>query len=136
MKGILSVSENTARRSHWVAQLKSGLKTEWDAEITHEVPGSMMSWESIKGSQVKTRGTIWFTQCPLNRGTVVSLSMDYDIPGGVLTEWATMLTGEDPDSLAITNLHRLKAYLETGEIPTIDGQSSGREEDVPPPLKH
>jgi hypothetical protein len=54
--------------------------------------------------------------------------MNYSIPGGKLTEWTTLFSGEDPDTLTITNLKRLKAFLETGEIPTTKGQTSGRKE--------
>jgi len=53
--------------------------------------------------------------------------MTYHVPGGRLTELAGQAAGEDPYSLTLTNLRRLKAYLETGEIPTIEGQPSGRD---------
>jgi uncharacterized membrane protein len=60
--------------------------------------------------------------------------MDYSVPGGKLTEFLTFFSGESPDILILTNLHRLKAFLETGEIPTTEGQSSGRE--IEQDLKH
>ena len=56
------------------------------------------------------------------------MNMDYSVPGGKITELIAKMRGEDPDSLAIINLKRLKAFLETGEIATIEGQPSGREE--------
>ena len=137
MKDLKEVQILSKKKSHWVIQLKSGLKVEWDAEITAEKPGEMISWQSLKGSAIETMGSVWFSPAPGTRGTVVSLYLDFKIPGGKLAELATLMTGESPQALAFTNLRRLKAYLETGEIPTIQGQSSGREEDqVEPEMKN
>lgn len=127
MKGIQTVRVDSPVRSHWVVQLKSGTKIEWDAEIFDEIPGIMISWQSLPQSEVVTSGSIWFSKAPRGKGTIVNLAMDYDLPNGKDTELSTLFAGEDPDSLALTNLHRLKAYLETGEVPTTEGQSSGRE---------
>jgi hypothetical protein len=62
--------------------------------------------------------------------------MAYSVPGGKLTELVTLMSGESPQVLTLTNLRRLKALMETGEIATVEGQPSGREEDLPPSLKH
>lgn len=136
MKDIKDIRIISAKKSHWTVALKSGLKAEWDAEITAERVNEMIAWKSLKGSEVETSGSVWFSPAPGDRGTVVSLIMDYSVPGGKLTELLTKITGEDPDSLAFINLRRLKAYLETGEIPTTEGQSSGREEKEETQLKH
>lgn len=127
MDGIERVDVLSERRSRWVAQPKAGLQPEWEAEITQDLPGRMIAWESVEGS-VDTTGEVWFSEASGQRGTVVSLSMDYAVPGGKLTELAAMLIGQDPETVTRKNLHRLKAYLETGEIPTIQGQPNGRNE--------
>lgn len=129
MKDIKAVDVLSVKLSHWVVQLDSGLAAEWDAEITSERKNEMIAWRSIDSSAVKTSGAVWFTAAPQNRGSVVSLLLNYKVPGGKLTELITKLNSEDPDSLAQINLRRLKAHMETGEIATIFGQSSGRDED-------
>ena len=136
MKDLKKVKILSPKKSHWSVELKSGLKAEWDAEITAERTNEMISWKSLEGSQIETSGTIFFSPAPAGLGTVVSLTLDYKIPGGKATEVLTKLVGEDPDSLAFTNLRRLKAFLEVGEIATIEGQSSGRGEDKETTLKH
>ncbi len=136
MKDIKDIRIISPKKSHWTVELKSGLKAEWDAEITAERVNEMIAWKSTKSSEVETSGSVWFSPAPGGRGTVVSLLMDYSVPGGKLTELLTKITGEDPDSLAFINLRRLKAYLETGEIPTVEGQSSGREEIEETQFKH
>jgi len=128
MKDIAQVEVLSAEESHWMVKLQSGASVEWNAAITDERPGAMIAWRSLEGSEVDTEGAVWFSKAPANLGTEVQLMMTYRIPGGELTELATLFTDENPACLTLTNLRRLKALLETGEIPTIEGQPSGREE--------
>lgn len=136
MKDLKEIQTLSPKRTKWVVQLDEGPQVEWEAEITTERPNEMISWKSVEGSQVSTEGSVWFRPAPEGFGTIVSLAMDYSVPGGKLTEWLTMLKGEDPDSLTFTNLRRLKCFLETGEIATTKGQTSGREEDLESTTKH
>jgi uncharacterized membrane protein len=137
MKDLAEVQVMTNRKSRWKLKFKSGLSAEWDAEIVDEIPGEMISWRSLEGSQVETSGIVRFEKAAADRGTIVRLQLNYHVPGGKLTELAGKFTGEDPYNLTLTNLRRLKAFLETGEIPTTEGQSSGRDEDLAEaPLLH
>jgi uncharacterized membrane protein len=133
MKDIQSITVTSPTTSHWAVELKSGAQVEWDADITQEIPNRLITWASRKGSDVSISGEIQFEAAPAGRGTVVRLAMDYALPGGVLTEWTTFFSGEDPDTLTLTNLKRFKAVMETGEFPTTEGQPSGRE---PEATKH
>ncbi len=136
MKDITEVKVLSPKLSHWTVTLKKGPSVHWDAEIISERPGQMISWKSVGDSEVKQAGSVWFIKAPGNLGTIVRLAMNYTIPGRKLVEAATKLMGEDPDSLIIINLRRLKAYLETGEIPTTEGQPSGRDDDAHPVVTH
>ncbi len=135
MKDLKSIRVLSETRSHWVVEVK-GLTAEWDAEIVSERFGEMIAWRSVEGSAVETSGSIWFSSAPRNLGTVIGLALDYKLPGGKITELITKMSGDDPKSLAFTNLRRLKCYLETGEIATIEGQSSGRDPKAETILKH
>jgi uncharacterized membrane protein len=135
MKDLKSIQVLSDKKSHWTVEVK-GMTAEWDAEIVQERPGQMISWKSVEGSQVETSGSIWFSPAPETRGTVIGLILDYKVPGGKLTELITKISGEDPKSLAFTNLRRLKCFLETGEIATIEGQSTGRDSEAETIVKH
>ena len=139
LKGFIDIKMVSENVSQWKVQSKTGFELSWSAQITEEEPNKKISWASAKSftaSEVKIKGSVWFIEAPANLGTIVSLAMDYDIIGGKAAEWVAFCGGEDPDTLAQTNLKRLKAYLETGEIPTTEGQPSGREEIDPSDLKH
>ncbi len=138
MKDLKSIDVRSQTKSHWTVEVK-GLSADWDAEITSEHKGDMIAWiawKSIEGSDVETSGSIWFSPAPEALGTVISLALDYKLPGGKITDLVTKMFGEDPKSLAFINLRRLKCYLETGEIATIEGQSDGREPAAEIVLKH
>ena len=136
MKDVKEVRVLSPGKTHWVIELGNGLKAEWDAEITAERKGEMISWKSVEGSEVETWGSVWFSPAPRDYGTIVGLDLSYSVPGGKLTELLTKFTGEDPDSLALINLRRLKGYLETGVIATVEGQTSGREQGAETIQKH
>ena len=135
MKDLKSIEVISDKRSKWTVEVK-GMTASWEAEITAEREGQMIAWKSVEGSEVQTSGSIWFAPAPETQGAVVTLSLDYKVPGGKLTELFTMISGEDPKSLAFTNLRRFKCYLETGEIATIEGQPSGRDADAEMIEKH
>lgn len=135
MKDLKSLKVISETKSHWAVEVR-GLTAEWDAEITKERFGEMIEWRSIEGSDVETSGSIWFSPAPERLGTVISLALEYKLPGGKLTDLVTKMFGEDPKSLAFTNLRRLKCFLETGEIATIEGQSDGRYPESETIIKH
>lgn len=128
MKGVEEIRPLSSQQFHWRIRLKTGLYMEWDVEIVEDIPNTMIRWQSLPQSNIDTKGIVIFSKSPTSTGTIISVSLDCDLPSGSVTGFAAILTGDDPSNMIQANLHRLKAYLETGEIPTIIGQSSGRED--------
>lgn len=128
MDHLESVSMTDGRRSHWIARGPMGKRVEWTAEITEEVPNQVLSWKSIEGSDVITSASVQFTRAPGDRGTEVKLLVRYDPPGGIVGAAFVKLFGEDPSKEIREGLRRFKQLTEAGEIPTIEGQPSGRAE--------
>ena len=54
--------------------------------------------------------------------------MNYNPAIGRWADSLSQILGDDPESLIKEDLRRFKQLMETGEIATIKGQSSGREE--------
>lgn len=130
MKDIEDVHILSENRSKWFLRTQTGLEFEWTAQIVGDIPGRWLAWRSEEGSRLQTAGAVSFEEAPRNRGTIVRLSLSYKIPGGKAAELAAFFTGEDPRTLTMTNLKRMKAFLETGEIPTTEGQPTGRDDDA------
>jgi uncharacterized membrane protein len=119
MKDISNIQVSSPNESRWTVQLKSGEAIQWDVEITEAIEGKMIGWKSVGSSQVQTMGCVYFTPAPENQGTTVRLSMIYNKPKRMQTEFIEKFSGEDPENLILMNLRRLKAVMETGEVPAI-----------------
>lgn len=128
MPHIESVTAPDAAHSHWTMRTPLGLDLEWDAAIHTDEPGRMFSWAS-NGGQLATAGSVHFDPAPGGRGTVVRLNQKYDPPMGTLGVGLARLLGMSPASLTRETLRRFKRLMETGEIPTTEGQPSGRGRD-------
>jgi uncharacterized membrane protein len=108
------------RRSHWIAKAPAGSSVEWDAEIVDDVPGRMIAWRSMEGADVDNSGSVRFERATGGRGTVVSVELRYDPPGGALGSLFAKLFGEEPGQQIAHDLRNLKQILEVGEVVNSD----------------
>lgn len=123
------------RRSHWVVKGPGNTTVEWDAEIFNEKENELIAWRSLPDrAEVTNAGSIHFEPAP-DGGTKVSVTVNYNPPGGTAGFLVAKLFGEEPGQLIELNLKRLKQLVETGEISTIEGQSSGRVAEAAPERK-
>lgn len=115
-------------RKHWIVKLPGGLKTEFDVEVYTDVPNEVVSWRSLEGSELQNAGSVRFKPAPANRGTEVQLTVQFIPPAGVIGQAVVKMFGEVPQHYIAQYLREFKQQMETGEIATIEGQSSGRKE--------
>lgn len=67
-----------------------------------------------------------FSEAPGDRGTIVTVTIPDEAPETALgAAFATLMRNNPADAVAKALMH-YKAQLETGEIPTTDGQPSGK----------
>jgi uncharacterized membrane protein len=126
MRRLQSITLLDERRSHWVMQGPGGARVEWDSEIDVDRPGERISWHSAEGSSVTHAGSVRFEPAPGGRGCIVRVLMHYRPPMGRASVGIAKLMGRDPSSEAREDLRRFKQLIEVGEIPTTQGQPSGR----------
>jgi uncharacterized membrane protein len=125
MSHIQSVTEMGDGVSHWVMKTTHDRMLAWDARLIEDKPGQMISWQSLDGADVDNAGSVWFTPATGGRGTVVKVSMKYSPPGGKLGAMLAKLIGDSADKQLAEDLFHLKSLLETGEVPTTEGQPHG-----------
>jgi uncharacterized membrane protein len=112
-------------RSHWVAKGPLGKNIQWDAEVIEERENELLVWKSLPGSLVESMGRVEFVDAPGGRGTIVHVSMRYNPPAGSMGAAFAKLLGEEPGTQIKEDLRRFKQIMETGEVPTVEGQPSG-----------
>jgi len=133
MEHLESVSAREEGISHWVAKGPAGMRVEWDARIINEVDNKVIGWQSLAGSTIATAGSVNFGEDP--HGTRVTVHLQYNPPGGKLGAAVAKMFGEEPNQTIREDLRRLKQLMEAGEIPTTEGQPSGRRRLAPPHLR-
>jgi uncharacterized membrane protein len=127
MKSVRSVEEIDAKHSRWTIEGPGGRRVTWEAEIVDEEPGRVLAWRTVGDADVRHGGRVEFFEATGNRGTVVAARMSYESPVGNLAPALAKLFGEDPETQVREDLRRFKQLIETGEIPTVVGQSTGRD---------
>jgi len=125
MPQLESVRNLDARRSRWVASGPAGYRAEWQAEIINEIPNELIGWRTIEGSNVVSAGSVHFERGLPGRGTVVRVRMQYDPPGGKAGAMFAWAFGDEGSQVIREGLRRFKQLMETGEIPTVEGQPRG-----------
>lgn len=116
MENVERIDVIDEQRSHWVVKAPGG-HVEWDARITEEVPGRLIAWTSEEGAEVPNSGRVEFRDAG-QRGTVVSATILYDPPAGVIGKVIAKMFRREPAIQARRDLRRFKQLLETGEIAT------------------
>ncbi|MGK4008112.1 SRPBCC family protein [Sorangium sp. So ce1036] len=126
MEHLTRVEVIDDRRSRWTARAPGGGSVSWRAEILEDRENELIAWRSREPADIENAGAVRFTPAPGGRGTEVHVTLDYGAPAGALGRVVAKVFGEEPDQQLGDDLRRFKQLMEAGEIPTIEGQPSGR----------
>ena len=124
MSDIESVTDLGGGRSHWVAKGPMGLTLEWDAELHNDMPGEMLAWRSLDGSQIDTAGSVHFDEAPGGGAALVRVNQKINPPGGKLAVAAAKLFGVDPAARLRDDLLRFKQLVESGRLVEPSGDAT------------
>ena len=115
------------KHSEWTAKAPLGMQVQWKATITNDTENRRITWQSDESADVPNRGMVEFMENGKN-GTIVKVTLKYEPPAGKIGELAAYFLTEEPDTQVEEDLRNFKRLMETGEIITIEGQTSGRAE--------
>lgn len=114
------------KRSRWTAKAPAGAAVSWMAEIIDDRENELIAWRSIEPADIENEGSVRFVAAPGGRGTEVHVTLEYKTGAGALGRAVAKAFGEEPDQQIREDLRRFKQLMEAGEIPTTEGQPSGR----------
>jgi uncharacterized membrane protein len=126
MTHLEAVTVTGEKTSFWKAKAPLGKTVEWNAEITSDVENERIGWKSVEGADIPNTGVVEFKPTS-TRGTEVRVVLTYESPAGQLGAIVAKLFGEEPSQQVYGDLYRFKSMMESGEIITVEGQTSGRE---------
>ncbi len=114
MSHIRSVVAINEHQSHWIMEtLPLTRKIEWDAEIINEVDNERIGWRTLKGAVVEHAGSVVFAAIG-EATTKVTVTLQYDPPGGSFGAALVALFGQDPAKRIGEDLARFKNVMEKG----------------------
>jgi uncharacterized membrane protein len=126
MKHLHSVEVLDDKQSQWKARIPGGFGTiQWKAEITKDEDESLLGWNSLPGATIENAGKVMFKDAGEN-GTEIHAVISYRAPLGAVGEGVARLLNQVFEDMVKEDIRNFKRYIETGEIPTIEGQPSGR----------
>jgi uncharacterized membrane protein len=112
MSHLQSVVAMNEHQSHWIVKtLPNAPEIEWDAEIINEVDHERIGWRTLKGAVVEHAGSVVF-EARGNATTHVTVTLQYDPPGGPLGAALALLFGQDPAKTIGEDLARFKDVME------------------------
>lgn len=118
MENVERIDMLDGKRSRWVVKAPGDTAVEWTAVITEERDGEVIAWASEEGADVPNSGRIDFRDSPGGRGTIVTATILYDPPAGIIGKVIAKMFQREPAIQARRDLRRFKQLMETGEIAT------------------
>jgi uncharacterized membrane protein len=94
-------------------------------QITRDRPGEELAWRATRDERLMHFGSLALLDAPGGRGTMVAVRLEYLPTGGSLGAALSHITGRSPQRVLADKLRRARALLETGEVPTTNGQPTG-----------
>jgi uncharacterized membrane protein len=135
MDQIDSVHPTTGGLSRWKVKAPPGLGVEWNAKVVNDVPNELIRWASVDSENVDSTGTVRFKTAPGNRGTVVSLEIEYKPKGGRLGARVAKMFAAIPKTQLKNDLRRFKQIMEIGEVMKSDSTAVPGMQPAQPPSR-
>jgi uncharacterized membrane protein len=129
MNNVERVDILSPTRSHWVVKAPGGKLVEWDADLTDDRDGESIAWASAEGADVPNSGRIEFHDAG-DRGTIVTATIVYDPPAGVVGKLIAKMFQREPAIQARRDLRRFKQLMETGEVATSSRTHAQLQEEI------
>lgn len=128
MRHLESVRQLDGEYSQWSARIPGDLGSlSWQAEVIEERPGEKLAWRSVPGSEIDNAGSVLFREAP-HGGTELHVTISYRPPAGAVGVAAAHLLTPVLEQMVKEDVRRFKHLMETGEIPTTEGQPAGKKD--------
>jgi uncharacterized membrane protein len=120
------VEQVSSGQHRWTVHMPGGREVQWTTSTIEDTANERIVWQSDPGAPVAHRGLVRFRPAGADRGTVVTLQLTFNSPQGVLAKVFDRWLSSLPKALEESVLRRSKSLCETGEIPTLEHNPSGR----------
>ncbi|MEK6396731.1 MAG: SRPBCC family protein [Terriglobus sp.] len=125
-EGVIAVSPRGEGQLHWhMAEPATGAQIEFDSEVVSSTRGVSHISRVMNGPFVGSTDSLTFELHPHGRGTIVRWVSEFNLPEANVSNILANVTSRGPQQAVVENLRRLKQLIESGEIPSVEGQPAG-----------
>jgi uncharacterized membrane protein len=107
-------------------QLLFGRKPKWRINIIERRENETIRWQAYTEGGAESRGAVAFQEAPGGRGAEVKIRFHYKPARSILGYTAAALGNKIVAQQVKEELRRYKRILETGVLPSVEGQPSAR----------
>lgn len=126
MKHLTSVKRTGENRYRFRLSPPMNSRTiEWESEVVEDRPNELISWQSVPDSPVHHAGSVRFRPVPGGRGTEVQVDIDYQPGSAGMAVLGRFLRPAAAQGIK-EDIRSFKAFMEAGEIATIESQPAAR----------
>lgn len=112
--------------STWRLALPGGHSFDWTMQLAGAGGSGPLAWRSTDGTGLPSVAEIDFRPATGGRGTVVTLRLEFAPPLGALGRAAVGLFAKPIRLAAMGTLYRLRALVQTGEVPATGPNPAAR----------
>lgn len=113
MNHLKSVELLDNDQSRWSLKLPADIGAlSWDAEITYDEPGKIITWESIKDANLYTTGRIRFMDTPTPDTTLIHVVITYQPPAGLIGATLAHLVNPMFKKMIEDDIQNFKRYMD------------------------
>lgn len=126
MKHLENVTTFDDKTSEWTAKVPGDMGTiTWRSEIVNDEEDEKISWKSLPDSTIENEGTVHFRDAG-KFGTEIHVIINYRAPMGTPGEGVAKMLNPAFEEMVQEDVKNFRRFMETGELPTTEGQPSGR----------
>lgn len=116
MKHLKSVEPVDKDISRWTLKTPVDITDiSWDAAITADKRGHIISWKSLPGSMINNKGDIRFTDGPSDE-TIIHVAINYQAPAGGFGASLAYILNPLFRKMVKDDIQNFKRYVEVGEV--------------------
>jgi uncharacterized membrane protein len=123
---LAELTAGDRNQMRWQVRLPGDRSVQVASELVECQPGVMAHYRSTAPHDIEMDLVFAVEPAPADFGTEATVKIECAVPGGTLASAAAKLLGSAPEMLVGRALRRLKALIETGEIPTLESNPSAR----------
>ncbi len=125
-EAVIAVTPSGDGHFHWVVEEPTtGTQMEFESEIVTSIPGVNHVSRVLDGPFAGSMDSLSFELHPHGRGTIVTWVSEFKLPAANVSSILAKVASRGPQQAVVENLRRLKQLIESGEIPSVEGQPAG-----------